>query len=71
MSIPAVLRTAADAGELDPDALAQLNDDPVQVEKKSKKYEMKLKDLRNKYKVTYTHTPIPATGSHSEWHALG
>ena len=61
MSIPAVLRVAADAGELDPEALAQLNEDPAQAEKKSKKYEMKLKDLRNKYKVT----PAP---SHSTTH---
>ena len=57
---PAAIAAAVEAGELDAEALALLNEDPVLAEKKSKKYEIKLKDLRKKYHVRL---PDPAPSS--------
>ena len=58
VNVPGV-SVALDEGELNPETLLNLLEDPSMTEKKSKKYALKIKDLTKKYSVHRhcAHTP--------------
>ena len=58
---PPSLTVALDEGELNPEALVNLLEDPSLTEKKSKKYALKIKDLNKKYAVRRHATCTPWT----------